>query len=148
MSCCCCWSVAKLCWTLCNPMDCSTPGFPSSTISQSLLNLTFTEAVMPSVHLILCCPLLLLPAIFPSVRVFSNESALRFRWPKYWSFRLSISPSSEYPGLISFRVDWFDLHAVQGTPRSFLQYRSLKSSVLRCSAFFTIERSHPYMTAG
>ena len=105
------------------------------------------ESMMPSNHLILCCPLLLLPSIFPSVRVFSNESALRTRWPKYWSFSFSISPSSEHLGLISFRMDWLDLLAVQGTLKS-LQHHSSKASILWRSAFFTIQLSHPYMTAG
>ena len=103
------------------------------------------ESVMPSSHLILCCPLLLLPSIFPSIRVFSNESVLCIRWPKYWSF--SISPSNEYSGLISFRMDWLDLLAVQGTLRS-LQHHSSKASILQCSAFFIIQLSHPYMTTG
>ena len=104
------------------------------------------ESVMPSSHLILCRPLLLLPSIFPSIRVFSNESALHMRWPKYWSFSFSISPSSEQPGLISFRMDWLDLLAVQGTLKSFLQHHSSKASILQCSAFFTVQLSHPYMT--
>ena len=103
---------------------------------------------MPSNHLILCCPLLLLPSIFPSVRVFSNESPLRIRWSNYWSFSFSISPSSEYPGLISFRMDWLDLLAVQGTLKSLLQHHSSKASILRHSAFFTVQFSHPYMTTG
>ena len=102
--------------------------------------------VMPSNHLILCCPLLLLPSIFPSIRVFSNESVLCIRWPDYWS--LSISPSNEYSGLISLRIDWFDLLAVQGTLKSLLQYHSSKSSILQCSAFFIVQLSHPYMTIG
>ena len=106
------------------------------------------ELVMPSNHLILCCPLLLLPAIFPSIRVFSNESALCIKWPKYWSFSFSISPSNEYPGLISFRMDWLDLLAVQRTHKSLLQHHSSKASILRCSAFFTVQLSHPYMTTG
>ena len=97
------------------------------------------ESVMPSNHLILCCPLLLLPPIFPSIRVFSNESVLRIRWPKYWSFSFSISPSNEYSGLISFRIDWFDLLAVQGTLKSLLQHHSSKASILGCSAFFTVQ---------
>ena len=105
------------------------------------------ESVMPSNHLILCRPLLL-PSIFPSIRVFSNESTLHIRWPKYWSFRFSISPSNEHPGLISFRVDWLDLLAVQGTLKSLLQHHSSKASILRCSAFFTVQLSHPYMTTG
>ena len=103
---------------------------------------------MPSNHLILCRPLLLLPSIFPSVRVFSNESALRIRWPKYWSFSFNISPSKEIPGLISFRMDWLDLLAVQGTLKSLLQHHSSKAPILQCSAFFTFQLSHPYMTTG
>ena len=103
---------------------------------------------MPSSHLILCRPLLLLPLIPPSNRVFSNESALRMRWPKYWSFRFSISPSNEHPGLVSFRMDWLDLLAVQGTLKSLLQHHSSKASILWCSAFFTVQLSHPYMTTG
>ena len=106
------------------------------------------ESVMPSNHLILCCPLLLLPLIFPSIRVFSNESALRIRWLNYWSFSSNISPSNEHPGLISFRMDWLDLLAVQGTLKSLLQHHSLKASILQCSAFFTVQLSHPYMTTG
>ena len=104
------------------------------------------ESVMPSNHLILCYPLLLLPSIFPSIRVFSNESALHIKWPMYWS--LSFSSSNEYSGLISFRMDWLDLLAVQGTLKSLLQHHSSKASVLRCSAFFTVQLSHPYMTTG
>ena len=103
---------------------------------------------MPSNHLILCCPLLLLPSIFPSTRVFSNESAHRIRWPKYWSFSFNISPSNEHPGLISFRMDWLDLLAVQGTLKSLLQHHSSKASILWRSAFFTVQLSHPYMTTG
>ena len=103
---------------------------------------------MPSSHLILCCPLLLLPPILTSIRVFSNESALHMRWPKYWSFSFSISPSSEHLGLISFRMDWLDLLAVQGTLKSLLQHHSSKASILWCSAFFTVQLSHPYMTTG
>ena len=106
------------------------------------------ELVMPSNHLILCRPLLLLPSIFPSLRVFSSESALHIRWPKYWSFSFNISPSSEHPGLISSRMDWLDLLAVQGTLKSLLQHHSSKASILRCSAFFTVQFSHPYMTTG
>ena len=106
------------------------------------------ESVMPSSHLFLCCPLLLLPPIPPSIRVFSNESTLHMRWPKYWSFSFSISPSKEYSGLISFRKDWLDLLAVQGTRKSLLQHHSSKASILRCSAFFTVQLSHPYMTTG
>ena len=103
---------------------------------------------MPSNHLILCCPLLLLPSIFPSIRVFSNELALYIRWPKYWSCSFTISPSNEYSGLISFRMDWFDIFDVQETLESFLQHRSSKASILWCSAFFTVQLSHPYMTNG
>ena len=103
---------------------------------------------MPSSHLILCHPLLLLPSIFPSIRVFSNESALHIRWPKYWSFSFNISPTNEHPGLISFRIDWLDLLAVQGTLKSLLQHHSSKASILLCSAFFIVQLSHPYMTAG
>ena len=103
---------------------------------------------MPSNHLNLCYPLLLLPSIFPSIRVFSNESALCIRWPKYWSFSFNISPSNEHPGLISFRMDWLDLHAVQGTLKSFLQHHSSKASIILCSAFFIVQLSHPYMTTG
>ena len=114
--------------------------------SQSLLKLMSTESVIPFNYLILCRPLLLLPSIFPSIRVFSNESVLRIRWPKYWNFSLSISPSNEYSGMISFRIDWFDLLAVQGTLKSLLQHHSSKASILRLSAFFTVQLSHPYMT--
>ena len=106
------------------------------------------ESVMPSSHLILCRLLLLLPPIFPSIRVFSNESTLCMRWPKYWSFSFSISPSNEHPGLISFRMDWMDLLAVPGTLKSLLQHHSSKASILHCSAFFTIQLSHPYVTTG
>ena len=120
----------------------------SITNSSILLKLMSIESVMPSNHLILCHPLLLLSSIFPTIRVFSNESALHVRWPKYWSFSLSISPSSEYPGLISFSMDWLDLLAVQGTLKSLLQYQSSKTSILQCSAFFTVQLSHPYMTSG
>ena len=106
------------------------------------------ESVMPSIHLIFCHPLLLLPSIFPSIRVFSNESALSIRWPKYWSFSFNISPSNEHPGLISFRMDWLDLLAVQGTLKSPLQHHSSKASILRCSAFLIVQLSHPYTTIG
>ena len=116
------------------------------TNSRSLLRLMSIESVMPSNHLILCCPLLLPPSIFPSIRVFPNESALRIRWPKYWSFSFSISPSNEYSGLISFRTDWSDLLAVQETLKSLLQHHSSKASILQCSAFFLVQLSHPYMT--
>ena len=106
------------------------------------------ESVMPSNHLILCRPLLLLPSIFPSIRVFSNESTLHMRWPKYWSFSFSIIPSNEHPGLISFRMDWLDLLVVQGTLKSLLQHHSSKASILQCSALFTVQLSHPYMITG
>jgi len=106
------------------------------------------KSVMPSNHLILCHPLFLLPSIFPSIRVFSNESVLCIRWPKYWSFSFSISPSNEYSGLISFRMDWYDLLAVQGTLKSLLQHHSSKASILQCSSFFIVQLSHPYMTTG
>ena len=129
-------------------MNCSTPGFPVHTNSWSSLKLTSIELVMPSSHLILCHPLLLLPPIPPSIRVFSNESALRMRWPKYWSFSFSISPSSEHPGLISFRMDWLDLLAVQGTLKSLFQHHSSKSSILQHSASSIVQLSHPYMTTG
>ena len=120
----------------------------SITNSWSLPKLMSIESVMPSNHLILCHPLLLLPSIFPSIRVFSNESALHIRWPKYWSFSFSITPSSEHSGLISFRMDWLDLLAVQGTLKSLLQHHSSKASILQHSAFFIVQLSHPYMTIG
>ena len=128
-------------------MDCSTPGFPVLHRLPELLKLMFIVSVMPSNHLILCRPLLLLPSIFPSIRVFFNESALHIRWPRYWSFSFSTSPSNEYSGLIFFRIDWFDL-AVQGTLKSLLQHHSSKASILRCSAFIIVQLSHPYMTTG
>ena len=119
----------------------------SITNSRSLLKLMFIESVMPPNHLILCHPLLLLPSIFPSIRFFSNELVLCIRWPKYWSFSFSISPSNEYSGLISFRIDWFDLLAVQKTLRSLLQHHSSKTSILQCSAFFTVQiYNYSYMT--
>ena len=118
----------------------------SITNSQSLFKLMSIEWVMPSNHLILCHPFLLTPSIFPSIRVFSNESLLCIRWPKYWSFKFSINPSNEYSGLISFRMDWFDLLAVQGTLKSLPQYHSSKASILQLSAFFIVQLSHPYMT--
>ena len=129
-------------------MDCSTPGLP---VHHQLPEFTQThvhwvgDVIQPS---ILCCPLLLLPSIFPSIRVFSNELVLCIRWPKYWSFSFSISPSNEYSGLISFRMDWFDLLAVQGTLKSLLQHYSSKASILQRSAFFIVQLSHPYMTTG
>ena len=137
-------SVAQSCPTLCDTMNRSMPGLPVHHQLPEFTQLTSIESVMPSSHLILCCPLLLLPSIPPSIRVFSNESTLHMRWPKYWSFSFSISPSKENPGLISFRMDWLDLLAVQGT----LQHHSSKASILRRSAFFTVQLSHPYMTTG
>ena len=116
--------------------------------SQRLLRLMFINSVMPSNHLILCCPLLLLPSIFPSIRVFSNESLLCIRWPKYWSLRFNISFFNEYSGLICFRIDWLDLLAVQGTLKSLLQHHSSKASILQCSAFFIVQLSHSYMNTG
>ena len=133
---------------LCDPVDCSTPGFLSFTVSQGLLRLMSIESVMPSNLLILCHPLLLLPSVFCSMRVFSNESVLRIRWLKYWSFSFIIHPSNEYSGLISFRIDCLDLFAVQGTLKSLLQHHSSKPSILQRSAFFTFQLSHPYMTTG
>ena len=138
----------SVCLTLCGPMNCSTPGLPSITNSRSPPKPMSIKLVMPSSHLILCCPLLFLPLIFPSIRVFSNESALRMRWPKYWSFSFNISPSNEHPGLISFRMDWLDLLAVQGTLKSLLQHHSSKASILLHSAFLRVQLSHPYMTTG
>ena len=120
----------------------------SITNSGSVPKLMSIESLMPSSHLILCCSLLLLPSIFPSIRVFSNESPLHIRWPKYWSFSFTISPSNEHSGLISFRKDWLDFLAVQGTLQSLLQHHSSKSSILQCSAFFMVQLSHPYMTTG
>ena len=120
----------------------------SITKPRSSMRLTSIESVMPSSHLILCHPLLLLPPIPPSIRVFSNESTLRMKWPKYWSFSFSIIPYKEIPGLISFRMDWLDLLAVQGSPKSLLQHHSSKASILQHSAFFTVQLSHPYMTTG
>ena len=141
-------SVTQLCLTRCDPMNCSTPGVPVHHPLPESLKLMFIESVMPSSHLILCRPLLLLPPISPSIRVFSNESTLRMRWPKYWTFSFSISPSNDHPGLISFRMDWLDLLAIQGTLKSLLQHHNLKASILQHSAFFTDQLSHPYMTTG
>ena len=141
-------SVAQSCLTLCNPMDCSTPGLP---VHHKLPKRAQThvhqvgDAIQPS---FLCQPLLLLPSIFPSIRVFSNESALHIRWPKYWSFSFNISPSNEHSRLISFRMDWLDLLAVQGTLKSLLQHHSSKASIPQCSAFFIVQLSYPYMTTG
>ena len=128
-------------WTAAHPTSLSITNSWSPPKSMSI------DSVMPSNHLVLCHPLLL-PSIFPSMRVFSNESALRIRWPKYWSFSLNISPSNEYSGLISFRMDWLGLLAVQGTLKSLLQHHSSKASILRCPAFFLVQISHPYMTTG
>ena len=141
-------SVTQLCLTLCDPMDCNKPGFP---VHHQLLGLTQThvhwvsEAIQP---FILCRPLLLLLSIFPSIRVFPNESVLQIRWPKYWSFCLSISPSNEHPGLVSFRMDWLDLLAVQETRKTLPQHHSSKASILQCLAFLTVQLSHLYMTTG
>ena len=141
-------SVTQSCPTLCEPMNHNTPGLPVYHNSQSLLKHMSIELMMPSSHLILCRPLLLLPPIPPSIRVFSNESTLRMRWPKYWCFSFSISPSNEHPGLICLRMDWLDLLAVQGTLKSLLQHHSSKASILQCLAFFTVQLSHPYITTG
>ena len=141
-------SVIQSCLTLCDPMDCSTTDFP---VHHQLSELTQAHAhrVSDAVnHLILCHPLLLLPSVFPSIRVFSNESVLRIRWPKYWSFSFGISPSNEYSRLASFRIYWFDLLAVQMTLKSLLQHHNSKASILWCSAFFIVQLSHPYMTTG
>ena len=129
-------------------MTCSMPGFPILHHLPELVRFMSIQSVMPSNHLILCHPLLLLPSVFPSIRVFSNESALHIRWPKYWSFSFSIIPSKEIPGLISFKMDLLDLLAIQGTLRSLLQYHSSKASILWLSAFFIVQLSHPYMTTG
>ena len=141
----CCCSVAKSCPTLCDPVDCSRPGFPALHYLPEFKFMSI-EFMMLSNHLILCHPFLLLPSIFPNIKFFSNESAVRIRWPVCWSF--SISPFSEYSGLISFRIDWFDLLAVQGTLKNLFQHHSWKASILRCSAFFTVQLSHPYMNTG
>ena len=141
-------SVSQSCPTLWELMNHSIPDLPVHHNSRSLPKLMSIESVMPSNHLILCRPLLLLPSIFPSIRVFSNELALCIRWPNYWSFSFNISPSNEHPGLISFRMDWLDLLAVQGTLKSLLQHHSSKASILQCSAFFIVHLSHPYMTTG
>ena len=140
-------SVAHLCPTLCNSMDRSMPGLP---VHHQLPGFTQTHIhwVGDAIHLILCHPLLLLPSIFPSIRVFSNESILCIRWPRYWSFSFNISPSNEHSGLISFRMDWLDLLAVQGTLKSLLQHPSSEASTLRHSVFFIVQLSHPYMTTG
>ena len=142
------FSVPQSCRALGGPWSAARQASRSFTISQSWLKLTSIESVMPSNHLILCHPLLLLPSIFPSIGVFSNELALPSRWPEYWSFSFSISPSNEYSGLISSRSDWLDLLAVQGTLKSLLQHHSSKASTLWHSAFFMVQLSHPYMTPG
>ena len=144
----CCRTVTKSCLTLCDPINCSMPGFPVLHSLPELLKLMSIELVMPSNCLILCHPLLLMPSIFPSIRVFSSEQALCIRWPKYWNFSFSISPSNEYSGVISFRIDWLDLLAVQGTLKSLLQHHSSKASILWHSAFFIVQNSHLYMTTG
>ena len=141
-------SVAQSCPTLCIPTDCSTPGFPVHNQLLSTLKCMSIKSVMLPNHFILCCPLLLLSSIFPNIRVFSNESDLCIRWPNCWSFSFSISPSNEYSGLTSFRIDWFDLLAVQGTLKSLLQHHSSKASILQHSAFFMVQLSNPYMTTG
>ena len=138
--------VTQSCPTLCDPMNCNIPGL-AITNSRSSLRLTSIESVMPSSHLILCHPLLL-PPIPPSIRVFSRESTLRMRWPKYWSVSFSIIPSKEITGLVSFKMDWLDLLAVQRTLKSLRQHHSLNALILQCSAFFTVQLSHPYMTIG
>ena len=135
-------------WLFATPWTAARQASLPITNSQSLIKLMPIEFVMPSNHLIFCHSLILLPSIFSSIRVFSNESLLHLRWPKYWSFTFSISPSNEYSGQISFRIDWLDLLAVQGTLKSLLQYRSLKASILQRSAFFLVQLSHPYMTTG
>ena len=143
------WAVFQLLshvWLFVTPWTATCQASLSFTISQSLPKLMSIESVIPSNHLILCHPLLLLPSIFPSIRVFSNESALRMSWPKYWSFSFSISPSNEYSGLISFSIDWLDLLAVQGTLKSLLHHHSSKASILQHSTFFMVQLSHPYMT--
>ena len=144
-------SVAQLCPTLCDPMNCTMPGLP---VHHQLSESTQThvhrvgDAIQPSHPLSSPSPLLLPPSISPSIRVFSSESTLRIRWPKYWSFSFNISPSNEHPRLISFRMGWLDLPAVQGTLKSLLQHHSSKASILRCPAFFIVQLSHPYMTTG
>ena len=135
-------------WLFATPWIAACQASLSITNSRSSLRLTSIESVMPSSHLILCRPLLLFPPIPPSIRVFSNESTLRMRWPKYWNFSFSVIPSKEIPGVISFRIAWLDLLAVQGTLKSLLQHHSSKASILQLSAFFTVQLSHPYMTTG
>ena len=139
-------SVTQSCMTFCHPMNHSMPGLPVHHNSRSILKLMSIELVMPSSHLTNCRPLLLLPSIFTSIRVFSHESALCMRWPKYWSFSFSITRSNEHPRLISFRMGWLDLLAVQGTLNSLLQHHNSKASIFHHSAFFIVQLSHPYMT--
>ena len=141
-------SIAWSCPTLCDPMDCSTPGFPVLHCLPEFAQIHVYGVIDASNHLTLCSPLLLLPSIFPSIRVFSNELVLHIRWPKYWTFSFSISPFSEYSGLISFRIDWFDFLAVQGTHKNLLQHRNLKALILRHSTFFMVQISYLYMTPG
>ena len=141
-------SVTQLCLTLYDPSTAARQASLSITNSRSLLKLMCIELVMPCNHLIFCRPLLLLPSVFPSIRVFSNESVLCIRWPKYWSFSFSISPSNEYSKLISLRTDWLDLIAVQGTLKGLLQHHSSKAAILWCSTFFIVQLSHPYRTTG
>ena len=141
-------SVIQSCPTLCYPLDCTTPGFHVHHQQPKLAQTHDFESMMPPNHSILCRPLLLPPSIFPNIRVFSKESILRIRWPKYWSFSFSISPSNEYSGLTSFRIDWLVLLAVQGTLTSLVQHHSLKVSILQHSAFFKVQLSHPYMATG
>ena len=143
-----CHSVTKFCPTLCDPRTAAHQASLSFTVSQSLLKVMSVEPVMPSNHLVLCCLFLLLPSVFPSIRVFSDELAPCIRWPKYWRLSFSIGPSNEYSGLISFRIDWLDLPAVQGSLKSLLQNHSSKASVLWCSAFFMVQLSLPYVTPG
>ena len=146
----CCYrcSVAQLCPVLCDPMDCNTPGSLSFTISQSLLKFMSIESMTPSNHFILCCPLLLLPSVFPASGSFPMSHLFCIRWPMYWKLSFSIGPSKEYSGLISFRINWFDLPAVQGILKSLLQHCNSKTSVLQCSTFFMVQLSHLYMTTG
>ena len=145
---CCCWAT-KSCLTLCNPMDCNTAGFPCPPLPPpNLLRLMSIESLILSNHSILCHPFLFLPSIIPSIRISSKESPLRVRWPRYWSFSFSISRSNEYSGLISFRIDWFDLLAVQRTLKSLLQHHSSKASIFWSSVFFTVQLSHLQMTTG
>ena len=141
-------SVTQSCPTLYDPMDYSTPGLPANCQLPEFTKTHVHQISDASNHLILCHPLLLLPSIFPSIRVFSNQSVFPIRWPKYWSFSFSISPSNKYSGLISFRMDWLDLLAVQGTLKNLLQHHSSKASILLCSAFFIVQLLHPYMTTG